>query len=593
MRPALALLRQFRSDQGGAFLAMFGLIAVVLVATSGAVVDFVSVEQARTRAQLALDAAALALQPDIYSKSNDLLKSEAQALLRERVNDASITADVETVTEDEAAGMLRLSARITVPTAFMRLLGVQSISAGLFSEATRNPSRLEVVMVLDNSGSMAQSNRMGNLKIAANNATEILFGGQATLSNLFIGIVPFTQFVNVGTNNASASWMDRTGAASLTRDNFDNDNLAITPFTAPFDRIALFSSLSGVPWAGCVEARRSPYDTNDTTPSTSTPNTLFTPAFSPDEVGTPGTVGNWPNSYLADGPSSCPVQRVCGQIDTTTGCNGGGNVCSGPTTTQRGYGFFYQDGSITQVEMNCTCATFTYDQTSLTGTGNNRTKTRTRYCDAPFTSQELQERLCKYQGAITLGSGARGPNADCPANAVLPLTNVKANVQARINAMVASGGTNIQQGAIWGYHVLSPSEPFTTGAPAADGNIKVMILMTDGENVAYSVADGLNGSNVYSAYGYPRNNRLGAYGWTKSQLETEMNTRTVTTCSNAKANGIVIYTIGLNSPNTTTQQMLKDCASGPEYWYFPNDPTEMNAIFSTIASELSQLRLAR
>jgi Flp pilus assembly protein TadG len=602
MRPAFALLQKFKSDERGAFLALFGLIAVVIIATSGAVVDFVSIEQARTRAQLALDSAALALQQDIYSQNETWLITRSQDLLREQINDPSITANVETASRDTVNGTLRLSARITVPTAFVRLIGVNSITAALVAEATRKRLNIEVAMVLDNSGSMASYSRISKLRTAANNAVNILFGSNATLPNVYVGVVPFTQFVNVGTTYANAAWMDRTGLATITRDNFDDDNVATTPFTAPFDRISTMNTLTNADWTGCVEARRPPYDTNDATPTASNPNTLFTPVFSPDEVGTPLTSTNWANSYLPDSPTStCPIQRVCGTIETTTSCNSSG-VCSGPTTTQNGYGFFWQNGAITMVFTSCSCSSYSYDDTSYSpASGNNRTRTRTRYCDAPLNNQELQERLCKYTGAIDLrgrsaSSGSdnvRGPNADCPTNPILPLTNVKATIQARISALLAEGGTNIQQGAIWGYHILTPSEPFATAQQAGNSTLKVMIVMTDGENVAYSYADGLNGSNVYSAYGYPRNNRLGAYGWTASQLETEMNTRTVTTCNNAKADGIVIYTIGLSSPNSTTQNMLKDCSSGSGYWFFPNDPDELNTIFTTIASQLAELRLAR
>jgi Flp pilus assembly protein TadG len=41
----------------------------VLVALSGAVVDYVGLIQTRDRAQIALDAAALALQPRIFEKN--------------------------------------------------------------------------------------------------------------------------------------------------------------------------------------------------------------------------------------------------------------------------------------------------------------------------------------------------------------------------------------------------------------------------------------------------------------------------------------------------------------------------------------------
>ncbi|NGP17361.1 TadE/TadG family type IV pilus assembly protein [Devosia aurantiaca] len=59
------LLRRFGRDERGVFAVIFGLMAIVLIALGGAVVDYVSLEQTRARAQTALDAAALALQRDI------------------------------------------------------------------------------------------------------------------------------------------------------------------------------------------------------------------------------------------------------------------------------------------------------------------------------------------------------------------------------------------------------------------------------------------------------------------------------------------------------------------------------------------------
>ena len=62
MRRFTDLLKRFRRDERGAFLVLFAVLAIVLIATSGAVVDFTYMQTARTRAQTALDAAALALQ---------------------------------------------------------------------------------------------------------------------------------------------------------------------------------------------------------------------------------------------------------------------------------------------------------------------------------------------------------------------------------------------------------------------------------------------------------------------------------------------------------------------------------------------------
>lgn len=101
MRKLSQLVDQFRRDEQGAFLALFGVMAIVVVAMSGAVVDFVSIEQARNRAQVALDAAALALQPSIYSDTDAQIQSKAEALLNERIGDTSITAQIVEITTDE------------------------------------------------------------------------------------------------------------------------------------------------------------------------------------------------------------------------------------------------------------------------------------------------------------------------------------------------------------------------------------------------------------------------------------------------------------------------------------------------------------
>jgi Flp pilus assembly protein TadG len=49
MRQFSNLIGRFRRDERGAFAVIFGLMAIVLVALSGATVDYVSLEQMRNR----------------------------------------------------------------------------------------------------------------------------------------------------------------------------------------------------------------------------------------------------------------------------------------------------------------------------------------------------------------------------------------------------------------------------------------------------------------------------------------------------------------------------------------------------------------
>ena len=78
MRRLTELFSRFRRDERGVFMVLFAILALVLIATSGAVVDFTNTETARSRAQTALDAAALALQAQITTQTTTQLQAKAQ-----------------------------------------------------------------------------------------------------------------------------------------------------------------------------------------------------------------------------------------------------------------------------------------------------------------------------------------------------------------------------------------------------------------------------------------------------------------------------------------------------------------------------------
>ncbi|KRA95197.1 hypothetical protein ASD83_20520 [Devosia sp. Root685] len=683
-KPVLrSFFRRFLADERGAFAVMFGVMAIVLVALGGAVVDYVTLEQGRNRAQLALDAAALALQPRVFESDYDEAEVQrlAQAFLDERIGRNDVVATIVTTRGNGEEGSLYFQARITVPTVFVALVGVPELGAAIEAEATRKKLALEVVMVLDNSGSMASENRMTSLIDAAKCATYILMysavqdagrnnntcvptADAELVEDVRIGIVPFTMFVNVGAGNANAAWIDKTGASSIHFDNFDNDDdedrLVLTSGTHYFPtRQALFAA-TGQTWRGCVDARPhiktgtepSEYlDTDDTPPVAG--DTLFVPQFAPDlAAGTGGnnyinnTAAIINSTYLntigwatanADSPAICdrPAQGAtrCDIEEQRIKSNGNwGNpfLTKGTVNTGSPINFvsnaMYQNAFYGRLPPNCACRnttssnTITY--TSWTGSGN--TQTRTGYCSSfvPFglSTRELQERTCKYHQTIGAQGFSSGPNADCTRTPILPLTNVPETVIATINSMTAEGGTNIHEGTAWGYRALTPGEPFTEGGDLDDESIKkVMIIMTDGENTDYNLSNHcneamrtLNGKCYNTAYGFPYNsrnpsttstsggniNRLGQMNATNAQLVEQMNQRTSDTCANAKAAGIEIYTIGLatdkvsQSTTAVVQAMLKGCASATDKAEFPSASSDLKDNFTSIANELSALRLA-
>lgn len=599
MRKFLRLIDKFKRDEEGAFLALFGVMAIVVVAMSGAVIDFVYVEQARNRAQVAMDSAVLALQPTIYDVDFDVddLANDARQIIAERINDTRISVAVNAadIIVNEADGTLYLKATIDVPMTFVALVGIQNMTASVVSQATRKKLFMEIAMVLDNSGSMAWSNRMTNLKAAAKNAADILFDYQDSQPNTYISVVPFNFWVNVGSSNWNESWMTGTATSGIALDNFDDDDDPDNTFAGPLNRFDLYNQMSNASWAGCVEARIEPYDADDTEPNGADPDTLFVPTFAPDEPS------GYANNYLTDdNPAACPappeLTRDCIDDVEITWNNNGWDYAHDYIAT-------YPDATVVTGSNACSCE----NETILTDSGwagGGGFYSATRTCvDHYFPERVLQERICKYNGngsgSTTVNIGASysltGPNAGCVATPLLPLINDRSDVKDRIDAMTSWGYTNIHQGAIWGFHALSPTEPFTEGRDYDTATSKIMILMTDGENT-YVKDSNMNGDSAFSPYGHLYNDgttRLqgAAMSNTEGEIEDFVDARLLATCTNAKTAGIVIYTIGLAAP-ADVETMLTACATTPGNAHFPATPAELNSVFESIALELADLRLS-
>ncbi|MBZ0218498.1 MAG: hypothetical protein K8F25_18220, partial [Fimbriimonadaceae bacterium] len=106
-------------------------------------------------------------------------------------------------------------------------------------------------------------------------------------TDLSFSLVPFATFVDVGEGNATASWMDKNAQSPIHSENFNH----------PTNRFTLFDNFTNVQWEGCVEARPYPHDVLDTPPDAGTPETLFVPAFAPDE---PDGYSPYYLNYLTD-----------------------------------------------------------------------------------------------------------------------------------------------------------------------------------------------------------------------------------------------------------------------------------------------------
>jgi hypothetical protein len=150
---------------------------------------------------------------------------------------------------------------------------------------------------------------------------------------------------------------------------------------------------------------------------------------------------------------------------------------------------------------------------------------------------------------------------------MMPLTDVLdqtgwTNLNSKIDAMQASGNTNVTIGLVWGWHSLTPNLPLPEGSDPAPDKDKVIVLLTDGTNTQ---------------------NR-----WSSS--ESSIDARTAAACTNVKATNIKIYTVRVIDGNAS---LLKSCASQPGMYYEVSQASQLNNVFTSIAQNLANLRVSK
>ena len=96
-----------------------------------------------------------------------------------------------------------------VPTTFMKLANIDTIGIGITNTITKKERNIELVLVLDTTGSMGSGGKLTAMKSAAKKMVDTLFDGKATSTTLKIGVVPYAAAVNIGTDKLNSGWLDK------------------------------------------------------------------------------------------------------------------------------------------------------------------------------------------------------------------------------------------------------------------------------------------------------------------------------------------------------------------------------------------------
>ncbi len=278
-----ATARRFGAAHQGNVAIIFALALIPLVSLVGAAVDYSRANKARSSMQAALDSTALMLSRDLSQGTITTSDIQAKASIyfaalynSKEATGVSVAASY-TAGSGSSGSTVVLTGSGTIATDFMRLAGVPNMNFGTSSTAAWGSSLLRVALVLDNTGSMANHNKIGALQTAAKNLVTQLSALAQNNGDVMISVVPFEIDVNVGTSNVNASWLrwDLWDPS-----NYPNSSYPYNTWCSGGNWMTMaqcrghgytWNHTVGTPnhsqWNGCVTDRDQSYDANATKPT--------------------------------------------------------------------------------------------------------------------------------------------------------------------------------------------------------------------------------------------------------------------------------------------------------------------------------------
>jgi Flp pilus assembly protein TadG len=209
----------FSRDDQGAVALLVGLTIFVIAAAAGGAVDLFRLNNARGEVQQVADAAALAAASSTAKTQSDLGRV-AQRYMDAHLDYSHVDGRVQTSVEYVNQEEVRITVSGDVDPVFMKLAGLDEMPFRVTASTVRGtPQQVEVALVLDNTWSMSAADSKGVKKIDALKTSaktlveEIMVRDE---SNVQVAVVPYADYVNVGTGNRGQSWLSVPADYSVT-----------------------------------------------------------------------------------------------------------------------------------------------------------------------------------------------------------------------------------------------------------------------------------------------------------------------------------------------------------------------------------------
>lgn len=587
-------LRTSQQDESGSIVPIFAIMLLAILVLLGFSLDFRRIASADARLQSAVDAATLSA-AQTYAQSSTL--PDAQRLSNATdVFNATLDADlqgesfgltVDSISVQTAGATneaIDATVRADLPLVFGGLFGQSSVDISTNSAADAGgPQNVEIVLALDNTGSMFNGNRFNLMRSATKGFVNNLFDDAVGPGQTRIGVVPWATTVNINSerpggfdvSDAAVRSPGADGTRNVPNNPFENRLSSLLEPEADVNYTAegLERDFAPVEWRGCIRAAPNERRVSNggTVQSPLTDDVVNGMRWHASLVEPQLRSFDAPSGFTGDSsPASATFNLAADQI-TRCNQNGASVIRNLHMDVDRAC---INTPTSSQINLVEACVSDPNEFGYFNGGGE----------------------VCPWLTNIFPWTSFRplaGPNQNCPV-AMLGLSEDRGQLIDKLDEMYpVTGGTHMDVGLTWGLRMLSPRTQwasfFGQGRPSVYDDTqtrKVLILLTDGENIAPAVE---------GYYGCSRTEDRNAAGpcWRSPTIGdlsgNSLNNLTQDACRQIRDEyGIEVFTIAVDINNQTALDLLADCAGQPDR-AFNIRGAELDAVFQSIAAR--QLRL--
>lgn len=627
-------LRAFRAARDGNVAIIFAAASVPVILGIGFAVDYSRANQVKVALQSALDSTALMISKEAAKDTPDQLQANAlkyfTALYTPKAP-FTITASYTT----NGGTQVKIDGTATVPVTFLKI--VPSFDNGIVvntsSTVRWGSTRLRVALVLDNTGSMADSGKIAALKTATANLLTQLQNAAAVNGDVYVSIVPFVKDVNLDPGNWNSDyiyWGTVTGAAPQDPNATDNTSWDATNgqcedqggtilgtgsnysprskcHPSPTTGVKSCSISGNITQSACTSAGSCSVSGFTSQSSCTGAGTCSLSSYTTQSTCTAAgtcSISGHSTQNSCTGAGTCSISGH----NTQSGCTGAG-TCSKSQYTTSSLCAQHRGTWTAGVWTAATWTAATWTATPGTWTGGVWSTATTKWVPNDHSTWNgcvMDRGYPASPNYLTVsGSNKSGPDttynfdtnvaavdlvtprmsslyvaeqySSCP-QAVMGLSYNWTAMNQLVTNMSPNGNTNQAIGLQLGWLSLIGGGPFTQ--PAMDPNYtysQVIILLTDG----------LNTQNRWSS--------------TQSAIDA----RQQTTCNNINAAGITLYTIQVNTDGEATSSLLQNCAGtaatataaavypDPTKFFLLTSADQIVTTFNQIGTKLSNLYVAK